>query len=368
MSVRKTNWGWIVDFTFTHADGRRERVRQKSPVQTRRGAEVFERQLREQMLVPQPENRKEVPTLQEFSQEFMATYARVNNKPSEIVSKNYALRRYLLPQLGARCLDSITRRDVEGLKARLMDHGLSPKTSNNVVAVLSKILRYAEEIELIDKVPRFKLMKVPEPTFDFLDFAETRRLLDAARDQDWRIMILTALRTGLRFGELCELRWADVDLVAGRLVVRRSYVRGHVGTPKSGKGREIPLSPETGQALKAHRHLRGELVFCKPDGGRRIHRRADVALKKICRRAGLRSIGWHVLRHTFASHLVMRGVPLKAVQELLGHSTIQMTMRYAHLAPSAKQEAVAVLDATARQYGGSEATPGRQLGVTSREN
>src|SRR5882762_7301135 len=65
---------------------------------------------------------------------------------------------------------------------------------------------------------------------------------------------------------------------------------------------------------------------------------------RACKRAGLRPISWHVLRHTFASHLVMRGVPLKAVQELLGHATIEMTMRYAHLSPDARRDAVGVLD------------------------
>ena len=67
-------------------------------------------------------------------------------------------------------------------------------------------------------------------------------------------------------------------------------------------------------------------------------------LWRACRRAGLRRVGWHILRHTFASHLVMRGVPLKAVQELLGHTTIQMTMRYSHLAPEIGRQAVAVLE------------------------
>src|SRR5206468_684243 len=116
--------------------------------------------------------------------------------------------------------------------------------------------------------------------------------------------------------------------------------RGHVGTPKSGRNREIPLSDDALKALKAHRHLRGELVFCAANGRGLLENECKWPVWRTCKRAGLREIGWHALRHTFASHLVMRGVPLKAVQELLGHRDIRTTMRYAHLAPGARREAV----------------------------
>jgi integrase len=117
-----------------------------------------------------------------------------------------------------------------------------------------------------------------------------------------------------------------------------------VGTPKSGRAREVPLSPETVKALKQHRHLRGELVFCTDAG--RMFRKNETKhpLWRACKRAGLRLIGWHALRHTFASHLTMRGVPLKAIQELLGHATIEMTMRYSHLSPEVRRDAVIMLD------------------------
>jgi integrase len=105
---------------------------------------------------------------------------------------------------------------------------------------------------------------VPAQEFDFLDFEEADRLL-AAVDEDWRAMVLVALRTGMRMGELIALRWQDVDLIAGRVTVRQNAVKGR-RTPKSGKAREIALSNDTVAALKAHRHLRGPLVFCTMEG------------------------------------------------------------------------------------------------------
>jgi integrase len=157
-------------------------------------------------------------------------------------------------------------------------------------------------------------------------------------------MIVVGLRTGLRIGELLALRWDDVDLVGGRVMVRRSVSRGIIGTPKNGRSREIPLSDQALGALNGHRHLRGELVFSGGTG--RLLNRGECKwpLWGACRRAGLRRVGWHTLRHSFASHLAMRGVPLKAVQELLGHSTMDMTMRYAHLSPDVRRDSVRLLD------------------------
>ena len=362
MAVRREEGrGWMVDVTITFPDGRQERRKKKSPVQTRRGAEAFERQLREEMLNPSPPppegTKKEVPTLLKFAGEFIEEYAKNENKPSEIRSKESILRCHLVPALGHLRLDEIGVRDIAKLKTKLRSGDLSDKTIKNVLAVLSKMLHYAEECAVIDRIPHIKMPRVPTPDFDFLDFGEADRLLKAAEYQpDWHVMILVALRTGLRYGELCELRWPDVDLKVGRILVRRSFTRGQVTTPKNGKTREIPLSSSAVRALKEHRHLRGELVFCKADGGRRIHRRADVHIKKFARLAGLRSIGWHVLRHSFASHLAMRGRSLKEIQELLGHADFSQTLRYAHLAPAIKREAVETLDAP-------ESAPARPIRV-----
>lgn len=344
----RVNQYWMVDIDYQPLTGESRRIRRKAPVQTKRGAEQYERELRQALAdgtLERKEEALECPTLAVFETEFIDNYARVHNTPGEVETKQGIFKRYLTPTLGHLKLDAITTRKIERLKAKLMTRGLNPKTVNNAIGVLGKCLRWAHEIELLDSVPKIRKLKAPPTKFDFLTFDEADKLLKAAEyNPEWHAMIFIALRTGLRFGELSELRWSDIDLTNGVLMVSRSHSRGHTGPPKSGKFREIQLSDQTIEFLKQHRHLKGELVFCKDDGGRHIHRRADVALKRCCKYAELRPIGWHTLRHTFASHLVMRGARLKEVQELLGHSTIEMTMRYSHLTPDVKRDAVALLD------------------------
>jgi integrase len=343
--------GWFFRKQVRLPDGRRERIYGVPDSfglpNTRVGAEEAERREVMRVLntgvakVAAPP-RKEVPTVEEFSKVFLAL-SEVDNKPSSVESKATILRLHLLPVFRERRLDEVTYSAIQDFKVRKVSEGLSKKTVNNYLTVLRRMLVVARKRGLIEKVPEIEWLKVARQEFDFLDFDEAGRLVDAA-DGEWRAMILLALRTGMRQGELLALRWQDVDLVAGRVVVRRSIVRGRVGTPKSGRAREIPLGREVLDSLKRQRHLRGELVFCDASGRGLTKGECKHPLWRACRRAGLRHIGWHVLRHTFASHLVMRGATLKAVQELLGHATIQMTMRYAHLTPDVASDAVRLLD------------------------
>lgn len=304
---------------------------------------------------------QEAPTVNEFAPSYLEISG-VKNKPSSVKAKECLLRMHILPRVGHLKLDQVTYAVIEDLKVHLAktQHAnserngkpkpkeeiefLSQKTINNCLTVLRRMLSIARKRGLIAAVPEVEWLRPPKPEFDFLTFEESQRLVDAA-EGEWRTMILVALRTGLRFGELLALRWQDVDLVAGRILVRQNWVLGQVGTPKSGHAREIPLGEEVLKALKSHRHLRGPLVFCTMAGEVFTVGEPRYWLARFCRRASLREIGWHTLRHTFASHLAMRGAPLKAIQELLGHATIQMTMRYAHLAPEVARDAVRLLDA-----------------------
>ena len=267
----------------------------------------------------------------------------MENKNSEQIQKKSLLKNHILPAFGNLLLEQVVPRKIAAYKAAKLDAGLARKTVNNHLALLRKMLNTAVEWELLDRTPKVKALKVAESKFDFLDFDELDRLLYAARSEG-DVMLLVIAKTGLRIGELRALQWDDVDLVAKRLVVRRNLVHGKIETPKSGKNREIPLCDSVVEVLQSHRHLRGDYVFCDEAG---IVLSLTVLYSRIrfyCRKAGLRKIGFHTLRHTFASHLAMKGVPLKVVQELLGHSTIEMTMRYAHLSPGVKREYVKMLD------------------------
>jgi integrase len=354
MSVRLRKWktkegkvqeAWWVDVKFQHPDGRVERVRKASPVNTRRGAEQYERELRQALLGGSYNRREaepEVPTVRNFTERFL-TYSSNNNKASTLAAKRQLLDSHLLPTFGHLRLDRVGPADIETFKAQKRKEGLTPKTINNALTVLRTLFAVAAEQEVIPHVPRVKLLKVERPEFDFLTFEEAERLVVAA-PPEWRTMIQVALHTGLRRGELIALQWDAVDLVAGRLLVKRNVWRGHFGTPKGGRSREVPLNAVALQALKAHRHLRGAFVFCDATGAYLKNDTCRNAILRASKQAGLRPIGWHTLRHSFASHLVARGVPLKAVQELLGHATIEMTMRYAHLSPDVKKDAVRALE------------------------
>jgi integrase len=118
----------------------------------------------------------------------------------------------------------------------------------------------------------------------------------------------------------------DIDWHNNLVVFRRSSTRGQVGPTKSGRERKVPMTERLAEALRRMKHLRGKLVFCRADGKPLTLWQLHERLWGACRRAGLREVRWHDLQHTFASQLVSAGVPLRQVQDWLGHSTITMTM------------------------------------------
>jgi integrase len=240
-------------------------------------------------------------------------------------------------------LSEITSLHIEQFKSAKLGSSLSPQTINNHLNILGKCLRCAEEWDELKQVPKMKPLKVPPRGFDFLSREESERLLDSIDDPVWHTLVLLALRTGLRVSELLGLEWSDIDFERQLLTLRKSIVQGIVTSPKNNRERFIPLSAQVCDTLEVIRKPNG-FLFCNRKGKPFTYYKVRKRLHKLCERAELRTIGWHKLRHTFASHLVAAGVSLKATQELLGHSSLSMTLRYAHLAPSALRSAVEVLD------------------------
>lgn len=359
--------GWEVDITVRMPDGTRQRERRRAPVSSRSGAVRWAEAREREMLVQGIQKpRKEVPTVATFAPRFLEGYAQANRqKPSGIAAKETILRVHLIPRLGRKKLDEISNEDVQRLKGKLA--GKSPKTVNNVLSVLSTLLKVAVEWDVLAVMPcAVRLVKSAPPCeAAFHDFDEYERLVDSARHVDTRahLIVLLGGEAGLRCGEMMALEWTDVDLGKRQLWVRRSEWKGQVTAPKGGRARLIPLTGRLADALRAHRHLRGVRVLTREDGQGLSQKIVRVLVERSARLANLRNAGVHVLRHTFCSHLAMRGAPGRAIQELAGHKDLSTSQRYMHLSPAAVEAAIRLLEQPkpATQFG-----DGVETGVPSK--
>jgi integrase len=179
----------------------------------------------------------------------------------------------------------------------------------------------------------------------FHDFDQYERLLIAAlrRGMEPYLMVLLGGDAGLRLGEILALEWRDIELTSRRLTVQRSDWLGHVTVPKGGRSRQLPMTRRLTAALKSARHLRSDRVLCLSDGSAMTRDRVIKAVRGVQRVAGVDQ-GVHILRHTFCSHLAMKGAPARAIQELASHADLSTTQRYMHLSPAATEDAIRLLD------------------------
>ena len=292
-----------------------------------------------------PKPKKEVPTLKEFAPRFVDGHARANRqKPSGIAAQEVLLRVHLVPFLGNKPLDAITNEDVQQLKTSMVSK--SPKTVNNALTVLSVLLKKAVEWGVIDRMPcTIRLLKITKWAATFFDFDQYECLVEAARaiDRTAELIVLLGGEASLRCGEMMALEWRDVNLVKRQLCIQRSEWNGEVTSPKSGRLRYVPLTVRLTSALREHRHLKGPRVLCQDDGAPLTRQQVQYRVKRAAKKANVRA-GVHILRHTFCSHLAMRGAPARAIQELAGHSELGVTQRYMHLSPAALDAAIQLLD------------------------
>ena len=270
-------------------------------------------------------------------------------KPSTIRSYQSNLDSHIEPFFGARQLAEVTLASVQEFIKALLGKSLSAKTIGNVIVILKEMFKHAVQWGYLDANP-VQYVERPrgeDKEMDVLTPDEIRRLLDA-QDEPLRTLLLTAVLTGMRQGELFGLQWEDIDRARHQVHIRRSLWHGTLGTPKSKRSRRaIDMPPTLERALQQlSTTRRSEFIFCSERGtpldtDNFRHREFPAAL----RRAGLRRIRFHDLRHTYTSLLIAHGAHPKYIQAQLGHASIQTTLdRYGHLMPQLHQAEAQKLD------------------------
>ena len=287
-------------------------------------------------------------------------------------------RVHVSPAIGKRRIETVTRQDIERLARSMLGRGLAPKTVRNVMTFLHAVFALALANEWIDRNPvagaarpKRRRQGDANPDLQFLTVQQLDLVLAAIPDEDvmlapaptrrgragpspplpsdvlgpvLRALVLSAAFTGLRQSELIGLRWKDVDLESQRIRVRNAVVRGeHSGEGKSDLStrRSVPMTERLRGELERWRgrtifdHA-NDLVFAHPQLGTPLDRtKVTRRFQAACRHAGVPVIRFHDLRHTFATQLAASGVPLRALQEFLGHADLKTTQIYAHYARSA---------------------------------
>lgn len=327
------------------------------------------RKLGEPLAVTQGRKGATLPSLREFIDDtympwFMAHH-KGHAKTLHTLSNNFAA---VMPQR----IDAISGRDLEQIRTGWMQAGNKPSTVNRKMGSISGVFSRAVEWEYIDTHPMVKLKQLKVDSLGLVRYLlddEGKRLreaLDSRQDEmrseresanKWRAdrgkqqkqslmhtpftdhlkpMVLLSLNTGMRRGELFDLKWSAVNFSTKTITAAGD-------TTKTSLTRHIPMNKETVNVLERWKKQAGTSLYVFPsqEGGRL----EDVksAWLRLLERAKIENFRWHDMRHDFASRLVMAGVPLNTVRDLLGHSDIKMTLRYAHLAPGTKAAAVELI-------------------------
>jgi integrase len=263
--------------------------------------------------------------------EMYLEYAKVNKTPSSYRGDYQHMKADLLPFFSGKFLNNISTRFVEEFKNRKASTGKLVST-NRCLALLKHMFSMAAAWGYITTSPAksVKLFKENKGRVRYLTQLEIERLLKELRGMS-RSIVITALNTGMRKGEIQNLKWRDIDLFNNYISIEYS---------KNGESRKIPLNSMLRQELMNLPRY-GDYVFSKPNG--EPYGDPRTAFENALKRAGIDNFHFHDLRHTFASHLAMSGVDIRTIAALLGHKTLQMTMRYSHLSPGYLQDAVSVL-------------------------
>lgn len=317
-------------------------------------------------------------TLGTWLNEWLDVYAKPRIKQSTYISYSTYITKHINPEIGKIKL-SMLRADMlqrffnEKANTGRLDGsgGLSEKTLRNLYTMLSTALKQAYESDLIPRnyAELVKLPKVNKKEMRVLSLSEQKQLMEALKNSDerYKIGILICLTTGIRVGELCGLKWSDINEITNVLSIRRTLNRLQsidkknskteivIDTPKSTKSiREIPMQPFVINELYSYKIQREaekassieiydtrDFIICNEIGTPIEPRTMQDVFKRMLLNANIKEANLHALRHTFATRALEMGVDIKTLSELLGHTDISTTLnKYAHSLDEQKRKAM----------------------------
>jgi len=298
--------------------------------------------------------RRKSITMAEFTAKWDEDYLVVRQqlgrlKESTLVGYRVNLRVHIQPFFGRTRLDEIGLPHVREFVKAMLAKQLKPATVLKAVAIVKEMFKHAVQWGYLDANPALYIERprVEIEEMEILTPPEIRRLFEAA-EEPVRTLLLCAVLTGMRRGELLGLKWEDIDFEGNRIHVRRALWRGKFVTPKSRRSRRaIDMGPTLKAALgRLPSRFKGEIVFTSPEGG--VMDPDNFSSRdwaRVLRRSKLKRIRFHDLRHTYASLLIAQGAHPKYIQVQLGHASIQTTLdRYGHLMPEMHEAEARKLD------------------------
>jgi len=386
VKVREWKMAWWV---FIDHHGQRKAKRIGAGATGKKAAQQVAQQIQARLALGQTafDSNKSGVSLETYVETFLQRIQHTR-KPSTHDGYKTTLDRDIKPMLGKLDLRAVTREKIKAMAMAGLEKCQSPKTVQNTILCLSSLLSHAVEDGLLTVNPALKpgkfLPKISKRRgINPLTREEVATLLETAKAKAPRFypLFLCAVRTGLRMGELLALRWEDLDFHGRFIEVSRSYTHWTITTPKSGESRRVDMSKELAHVLQdlllerqvdagATKTEVPPWLFCSETGGLlHPHNLRDRVFYGLLKKAELRQVRFHDLRHTFASLLLQQGESPVYVKEQMGHSSIQITVDcYGHLIPGGNKQAVDRLDTpTAKPAFETESATSAQPATTLKE-
>jgi integrase len=357
----------VIEILYKHRiTGKRERFRQDATMHTMAAAQEEERRLLAKLhtdgfLLTSQEKRKQVAEAPAVRPDVKLADAWDNYLKTKAVTRlKFTTRRgyivsmttYILPRWKGLPVASIGYAQVNELDADLTREGLKPSSRANVQCAIRSVLRHCVDTNQLEVMPRLpRLPKATERVLSIPDAATIAAMLEAAKPY-LRLVLLLCVDAGLRAGEVRGATWRDIDLAAGKLVVRETVYHGHRDTPKSGHEREIHLTSRLKAALaEAARRPHQPHEPVAPNSFGRVWGESSLAhaVKALLGRLEKESHRFHDLRHYFVTSLFKLGVGAPTVRDLAGHRHMHVTARYAHSDDGSRRTAIAKLDEVAAE-------------------